>query len=157
MPGVGTRIRHPIRLPNAVKHWVRHRAAATTGRSCPTSLRPTHAGSCCRPASKASQLADHSVCTTWGVNNLEEIFLLHVFRERLGYGELKQKVREMANMHKAGTVVIEDSSAGIQQIQELTREGFALIVPVKPKGDKTMRMAALTLVIEEGRVFIPMT
>jgi predicted phage terminase large subunit-like protein len=106
-------------------------------------------------ASKASQLADYSVCTTWGVNHRKECFLLHVFRERLEYPELKRKVRELADMHKAGTVVIEDTSAGIQLVQELTFEGFARIVAAKPKGDKTMRMAAQTPLIEAGHVFLP--
>lgn len=106
-------------------------------------------------ASKASQLSDFSACTTWGVTRQGSIYLLNVFRERLEYPELKHKVRQMAEFHKAGTVVIEDTSAGTQLIQELTREGFARIAAFKPKGDKTMRMAAQTFVIEQGGVFIP--
>jgi len=70
-------------------------------------------------ASKASQLADHSVCTTWGEAFKKEIFLLHVFRARLEYPELKRKVREMAEQFRAGVVLIEDTSAGVQLIQEL--------------------------------------
>lgn len=61
----------------------------------------------------------------------------------------------MAEQFRAGVVLIEDTSAGVQLIQELQREGFARIVPVKPKGDKAMRMAAQTPMIEAGRVFIP--
>lgn len=106
-------------------------------------------------ASKASQLADHSVCTTWGVTFKNEIFLLHVFRARLEYPELKRKVREMAEQFRAGIILIEDTSAGVQLIQELQREGFARIVAIKPQGDKVMRMAAQTPIIEAGRVFIP--
>lgn len=106
-------------------------------------------------ASKASQLADHSVCTTWGVTFKKEIFLLHVFRARLEYPELKRKVRDMAEQFRAGVVLIEDTSAGVQLNQELQREGFARIEAVKPKGDKAMRMAAQTPTIEAGRVFIP--
>lgn len=106
-------------------------------------------------ASKASQLSDHSVCTTWGVTYKKEIFLIHVFRTRLEYPELKRKVREMAEQFRAGVIVIEDTSAGIQLIQELQREGFARIVAVKPQGDKVMRMAAQTPMMEAGRVFIP--
>ncbi|WP_219895045.1 phage terminase large subunit [Aquisediminimonas profunda] len=106
-------------------------------------------------ASKASQLADHSVCTTWGVTRDKRIYLLHVFRGRLEYPELKRKVRELAESHRAGTVLIEDTASGIQLIQELQREGFARITAVKPKGAKIMRMAAQTPTIEVGRVWIP--
>jgi predicted phage terminase large subunit-like protein len=106
-------------------------------------------------ASKASQLADYSVCTTWGVTARGEVYLIHVLRQRLEYPELKRKVRDMAKEHRAGFVVIEDSSAGTQLIQELTREGFARIEPVKASRDKVMRMAAQTPRIEAGRVFLP--
>lgn len=106
-------------------------------------------------ASKASELADHSVCTTWGVTYKKDIYLLHVYRGRLEYPELKRKLREMAQHHRAGVVLIEDTSAGTQLIQELQREGFARITAVKPKGDKIMRMALQTPTIEAGRVFIP--
>ena len=106
-------------------------------------------------ASKPSELSDYCVCTTWGVTWTKEIFLIHVFRQRLEYPELKRKVRQLAEDHTAGVVVIEDAASGIQLVQELRREGFARITPVKPKGDKTMRMAAQTAMIEAGRVFIP--
>lgn len=106
-------------------------------------------------AAKAKQLNDHSVCTTWGVTFKGEIYLLHVYRARLEYPELKRKLREFAGQFRAGVVLIEDTSAGTQLIQELRREGFARITAVKPKGDKIMRMMAQTPMIEAGRVFIP--
>lgn len=64
-------------------------------------------------------------------------------------------MRLLAQQFVAGTVLIEDTSAGIQLAQELRLEGFAHINPVKVKGDKIMRMAAQTPMIEAGRVFIP--
>ena len=106
-------------------------------------------------ASKASQLADYSVCTTWGVTYKKEIFLINVFRARLEYPDLKRKLRELAEQFRAGSVLIEDAASGIQLVQELRREGFARIKPVKPLGDKSMRMAAQTPAIEAGRVFLP--
>lgn len=106
-------------------------------------------------AAKAGQLSDYSVCTTWGITEAKEMYLLHVFRARLEYPELKKKFRQLAQEFLAGVVVVEDTSAGEQLIQEMRREGFAHVVPVKPKGDKVMRMAAQTPMIEAGRVFIP--
>jgi predicted phage terminase large subunit-like protein len=106
-------------------------------------------------ASKTKQLNDYSVCTTWGITHNKDIYLLHVLRVRLEYPELKRKVREMAEQFRAGVVLIEDTSAGIQLIQELVREGFARIQAIKPKGEKAMRMVAQTPKIEAGRVYIP--
>lgn len=106
-------------------------------------------------ASKANELANYSVCTTWGVTSSKEIYLLHVYRARLEYPELKRKIREQAQELRAGIVLIEDAASGIQLLQELQREGFARITPVKPQGDKIMRMAAQTPAIEAGRVYLP--
>ena len=106
-------------------------------------------------ASKTTQLNDYSVCTTWGVSYNKDIYLLHVLRTRLEYPELKRKLREMAEQYRAGVVLIEDTSAGTQLIQELSREGFARIRAIKPKGEKAMRMVAQTPTIEAGRVYIP--
>lgn len=106
-------------------------------------------------ASKSSQLNDYSVCTTWGVTETKEMYLLHVLRDRLEYPELKRKVRQHAEQHRVGIVLIEDTAAGTQLIQELRYEGFARIEACKALGDKVMRMAAQTPVIEGGRVYLP--
>ena len=106
-------------------------------------------------AAKTKQMNDYSVCTTWGVTYNKEIYLLHVLRVRLEYPDLRRKMREMAEQYRAGTVLIEDTSAGTQLIQELQREGFARIYAIKPKGEKAMRMVAQTPMIEAGRVYIP--
>ena len=106
-------------------------------------------------ASKAKELSNFSVCTTWGVTSSKDIYLLHVYRAKLEYPELKRKVREQAQELHAGTVLIEEAAAGIQLCQELEREGFARIRAIKPLGDKVMRMAAQTPAIEAGRVHIP--
>jgi predicted phage terminase large subunit-like protein len=106
-------------------------------------------------ASKSSELNDYSVCTTWGITEAKDMYLLHVLRERLEYPELKRKLRQQAEQHRAGIVLIEDTAAGVQLIQELKYEGFARIEAYKPLGDKIMRMAAQTPAIEAGRVYLP--
>jgi hypothetical protein len=52
-------------------------------------------------------------------------------------------------------VLIEDTAAGVQLIQELKYEGFARIEAVKPLHDKVMRMTTQTAAIEAGRVYLP--
>ncbi|HEY0312179.1 MAG TPA: hypothetical protein VGC56_06750 [Allosphingosinicella sp.] len=100
-------------------------------------------------ASKAKQLADYSVCTTWGKRG-KHIFLLHVLRERLEYPELKRRVISQANIFAAQTVLIEDASSGIALIQDLKSDGFYKARAVKPKGEKTMRMNAQPVSLKPG-------
>ena len=106
-------------------------------------------------AAKATEHNDYSVCTTWGITFRDEIFLLHVLRARLEYPELKRKLRQLAEEFRGGVVLIEDTSAGTQLIQELQREGFGRAKAIKPRGDKYMRIMAQTPMIEAGRVFVP--
>ncbi len=106
-------------------------------------------------ASKLGQTNDFSVCTTWGVTQSKEVYLLHVFREQVEYLDLKRKVRQMAAQHRAGVVLIEDTAAGIQLIQELRWERFARIEAIRPKHDKCTRMLIQTPMIEAGKVHVP--
>ena len=106
-------------------------------------------------ASKIQEDNDYSACTTWGVTPDKRIVLLDVFRARLEYPELKRKVAEHARRWRASKVLIEDTSAGTQLIQELVREGMHQVIGVKVEGTKEMRMRAQTPPIEEGRVWIP--
>lgn len=107
-------------------------------------------------ANKPTELADHSVCTTWGVKG-KEFYLLHVFRKKLDYPDLKKAVRDQAAFWDASEILIEDKASGIQLIQELGREGVHNIRRYTPGAgqDKQMRMHAQTGAIENGRVFLP--
>ena len=105
-------------------------------------------------ASKGSQLADYSVCTTWGKRG-RQFFLLHVLRKRLEYPDLKRAVVEQARMWDAKKVLIEDANSGQALIQDLKNDNFYLVEAVKPKGDKIVRLNYVTGAIENGRVFVP--
>ena len=74
-------------------------------------------------ANKAGELNDFSVCTTWGEKD-RHFYLLHVFRRRMEYPDLKRAVKEQAQIHKAKAVVIEDKASGTQLIQELTMKVY---------------------------------
>jgi predicted phage terminase large subunit-like protein len=105
-------------------------------------------------ANKESELADFSVCTTWGIKD-KDIYLLDVYRERVNYPDLKRAVVRLAEQHRAKVVLIEDKASGTQLIQELVREGLSQVKGVKPLGDKIMRMQAQTPPIENGFVRFP--
>jgi predicted phage terminase large subunit-like protein len=105
-------------------------------------------------AAKVGDLNDYSVCTTWGIVD-KKIYLLDVFRRRLEYPDLKRAVIEQAALHRPQAIVVEDTSAGTPLIQELRRDGFYNIKPIKVLKEKAMRMRAQTALIENGRVVLP--
>jgi len=105
-------------------------------------------------ASRGSELADYSVCTTWGRKS-KQLFLLHVLRKRLEYPDLKRAVVEQASLFDAQTVLIEDAASGIALIQDLKNDGFYKAQAIKPKGDKVIRLQSVTALIEAGQVFVP--
>jgi hypothetical protein len=111
-------------------------------------------------ASKASELADFSVCTSWGFKE-RNLYLLDVLRAHLDYPDLKRAVREGYLRLKPDIVLIEDKASGTQLIQELVAEGLDAVTRDRPQADKVMRMHAQTVVpglepgVENGFVHLP--
>src|SRR5262249_23553653 len=106
-------------------------------------------------ASKAEELNDYSVCTTWVVKG-KDYFLVDAFRQRLDYPELKNKVMELWPRHRASTVLIEDKGSGTHLIQDLRRIcSGPRPIGIVPAGDKITRMAAHSAKIEAGHVHLP--
>ena len=104
-------------------------------------------------ASKADQIHDYSVCTTWLIYH-KSFYLLHVLRKRLEYPELRKHVIAQRDSFDANDILIEDKGSGTQLVQDL-RHGGIYPKPIKPEGDKIIRMQTQTAVIEAGRVFVP--
>jgi hypothetical protein len=90
-------------------------------------------------ANKDTELANFSVCTTWGVKD-QHAFLLDVFRRKLDFPELKRAVKDLATLHRSTVVLIEDKASGTSLIQELRGENFSLAQAAPDlQGDKIMR------------------
>ena len=106
-------------------------------------------------ANKDSELANFSVCTTWG-KTTRNMYLLDVFRRRLNFPELKREVQDQANRHDADVVLIEDKASGTSLIQELRADNFwkAQAAP-KLDGDKIMRLHGQTAKIANGYALFP--
>ena len=104
-------------------------------------------------ANKESELADYSVCTTWGIEG-KRCYLLHVLRKRLEYPALKRAVISQAEQWDARDVLIEDKASGTQLIQEL-RETSYKFRGVKSENNKVMRLVAQTAEMENGNVLLP--
>ena len=105
-------------------------------------------------ANTASELADFSVCTSWGIRG-PNLYLLDVLRRRMDYPELKRAVRAAHAQWRPDVVLIEDHASGTQLIQELVAEGLYAVTRYRPQGDKVMRLHAQTATIENGFVHLP--
>jgi predicted phage terminase large subunit-like protein len=105
-------------------------------------------------ANKSTELSDYSVCTTWGQKN-KRLYLLHVFRKRLDYPDLKRAVRNQAAQFRPTNILIEDKASGTQLIQELIRECVYETTRYKPEMDKVMRLSSVSNAIENGFVYLP--
>jgi predicted phage terminase large subunit-like protein len=106
-------------------------------------------------ANKAGELNDYSVCTTWGKSG-KHYYLLNVFRKRMEYPGLKRAVKEQYDLHKPGTILIEDKASGTQLIQDLRADGIYDVKAFDPvEKDKTMRLNAQSATFESGQVFLP--
>ncbi len=105
-------------------------------------------------ASKATELSDFSVCTSWGIV-AKNLYLIDVLRRRMEYPELKRAVRAQCERFRPSVVLIEDKASGTQLIQELIADGLHAVTRYRPQGDKVMRMHAQTAMIENGFVRLP--
>jgi predicted phage terminase large subunit-like protein len=106
-------------------------------------------------ANKDTELSNFSVCTTWGLKE-RYLFLLDVYRHKLEFPDLKRAVRQLAALHRAKIVLIEDKASGSSLIQELRAEHFSLVQAAPAMdGDKVMRLRAQTAKIEGGFVLFP--
>ena len=105
-------------------------------------------------ANKPGELADYSVCTTFGVKH-KHFYLLNVLRKKFGYPDLKRAVVEQSRLFGPSVILIEDKASGTQLIQELREAGVSAVTRYKLEGDKIMRLNAQTGAMEGGFVHLP--
>jgi predicted phage terminase large subunit-like protein len=106
-------------------------------------------------ANKDTELANFSVCTTWGRVG-QRMYLLDVFRKKLDFPGLKRAVLEQARAYPSSTVLIEDKASGTSLLQELRAEYFSRAEAAPSlDGDKVMRLRGQTAKIENGLVLFP--
>jgi predicted phage terminase large subunit-like protein len=105
-------------------------------------------------AFKSGRENDFSVCTTWGEAKTG-YYLLHLWRARVEFPELKRKVEELAGLWTPSAVLVEDKASGQSLLQELKAETLLPIRPIRVDSDKVARAQAVTPLLEAGRVFIP--
>lgn len=108
-------------------------------------------------AMSSRDLADYSAGVVL-LRRGDAVYILDVIRKRLEYPDLKRAViASNAKWSWTGAefrLLIEKQGAGLSLIQDLRRENI-FAIGVQPSGDKIMRMAAQTSIIESGAVFLP--
>ena len=104
-------------------------------------------------ASSTSELACYSVGITAQVDKNGTIHILDVVRGRWEFPELVREIRRAHQCHRPKSVLIEDQASGIGVQQSLKRDGLP-VRPIKPTGDKGMRMRVHTPTLEAGKVLL---
>ena len=84
----------------------------------------------------------------------DQYVLLDLVRGKYAYPELKRVVMQTSGKYPNAKVLIEDAGSGTSLIQDLHANGVR-VQPIRPLGDKVVRMSAQTARIEEGRVYLP--
>lgn len=105
-------------------------------------------------AFKTGASNDFSVATTWGKSE-NGIYLLHLWRDRVEFPELKRQVALQAEQWKPHTVLVEDKASGQSLIQELKLATTFPVIAVKADTDKETRASAVTAYFESGKVLFP--
>ncbi len=103
-------------------------------------------------AISTNNTSDFSVCTTWTkVDNT--FYLLDVYRAKLEYPKLKEKVLSLAARWKPHAILIEAKASGQQLVQELRKNSDLPIIQIVPHDDKLTRFHRIVPIIESERVF----
>jgi len=85
----------------------------------------------------------------------DHLYLLHVFRKRLDYPDLRRAVKLQALLYRAKNILIEDKASGTQLIQDLRDDGVHGTTGYATPMDKVMRAHSVSSTIENGFVHIP--
>jgi predicted phage terminase large subunit-like protein len=96
-----------------------------------------------------------SVCDCQPSLKRKQLYLLHFYRQRLEFPELKRAIVGWAAYFHASNILFEDKASGTALIQELIRDGVAGFTKYEPIMDKIMRLHSVSSTIENGFVYLP--
>lgn len=105
-------------------------------------------------AIKSAAQHDASVCLTF-LEHEKKSYLLDARVMRLEYPDLKHRFLALATQWKPEVILIEDRASGQQLLQDMRRESMFPLIARQPKHDKVTRFAAVSAMIEAGRVLLP--
>lgn len=105
-------------------------------------------------AIKSGESNDASVCLTFGEVG-QKSYLLDVRLGRYEYPELKRLMVACAQAWEPQVILIEDKASGQQLLQDMRRETALPVIGVRAQQDKVSRFAAVSAMIEAGRLVLP--
>jgi predicted phage terminase large subunit-like protein len=105
-------------------------------------------------AIKAGQQHDYSVCLTFGIAEGVH-YLLEALRVKLEYPDLRRIMLSQADKWKPQAILLEDKASGQSLIQDLRQHMHLPIIPCQPRQDKYSRFAAITPMLEAGKLSLP--
>lgn len=109
-------------------------------------------------AFKAKEVNDYSVGVVAAIGVDGNIYILDVLRRRMEFPDLKRAAITLNTKYRGRGLMgtyIEDKASGQSLIQELRNESGISVIPWKTKGDKVIRLQAVSPQIEGGRVYLP--
>jgi predicted phage terminase large subunit-like protein len=104
-------------------------------------------------ATKTDPANDYSACTVW-LERDGMHYVMDVWRDKVTYPDLKRKVIDLVNVHRAHEILIEDQGSGSALIQDLVREGLPA-VGRKTRDSKESRLASASAYIAAGQCWLP--
>lgn len=105
-------------------------------------------------AIKSGARHDASVCLTF-VEADGRSYLRDARVMRLEYPDLKQVFYTLACEYKPDMILLEDKASGQQLLQDARRETHLPLLGIRPKSDKVTRFAAVSAMIEAGKLVLP--
>ena len=101
--------------------------------------------------------AAYSAVTTWGVftyGSRYHIMLMHRFRDKLAYPELRRTAKDLYAEYGPDAVIIEKKASGHSLIQDMRQAGIP-VIKYTPDRDKVSRLHTASVLIESGAVWYP--
>ena len=105
-------------------------------------------------AIKAGAGHDASACATFAEAE-NGFYLMDMFCIKAEYPELKRACFQRAALFQPDAILIEDKASGQSLVQDLLRDSALPVIAIKPQGDKLSRLAAVSALMESGRVYLP--
>ena len=109
-------------------------------------------------AFKKTTTSDYSVAVVAGMTQEGDIYIVDIKRSRFEFPDLKRALISLNTKWRGKGlrgIHIEDKASGMSLIQELKNQSGMAIIPYKVSTDKVTRVAAITDLIEGGRVLLP--
>jgi len=102
-----------------------------------------------------SETADYTVCTTIGVTDSDDVYVLDWYRDRIDFPTQVTMVQRLADKWSPVLVGVEDVAYQRALPQEVLRRKRLPLKGVRPDKDKMRRIISEFVSFENGKVFLP--